>query len=402
MLALPPPASTSEIRGTKIFAKQNLEELEKLKKRRFDQEEAKKQDEDKKRAASSKKKKRLQDMLEKRKAELGIQSMRRPLVEGSKSLKPAGDSLQALIYENGAIEQEAEKQKIFKLVKNEVSLLNLENEEQRDQEAIKAVMKKYSKLWKNLFHKYANTGFSSKARNFDQMGEKMLVINQPEMIKLLKDHGMLPVFLTKEELGCLYKLLNVKLAYGRSDFTTLDYGGYLQLIPQLAFLCFGRPPKDLSFLPLVESLLTLILVFRESARSRGLSVILYEDPDMANAAGDQQLIKALNEKMRNDPQYPIPEGYIKVVEKTPVYEYKIPADIAKCIKESMVISVEVLDGFIHAALGFHFLEPVVSFEDFPKVKQAINPLKPLQAEALTLMNKAAQDKKARADSQEAA
>jgi hypothetical protein len=42
-------------------------------------------------------------------------------------------------------------------------------EETRDQEAIKSVMKKYNKLWKNLFHKYANTGFSNKgaAVNFD-------------------------------------------------------------------------------------------------------------------------------------------------------------------------------------------------------------------------------------------
>jgi len=42
-------------------------------------------------------------------------------------------------------------------------------EENRDQEVIKSVMKKYSKLWKNLFHKYANTGFSNKgmAVNFD-------------------------------------------------------------------------------------------------------------------------------------------------------------------------------------------------------------------------------------------
>jgi hypothetical protein len=53
-------------------------------------------------------------------------------------------------------------------------------------------------------------------------------------------------------------------------------------------------------MPLVESLLTLVLVLRESARSRGLSVILYEDPDYASV-GDTQLMKALNEKMRSDP-----------------------------------------------------------------------------------------------------
>jgi len=57
-------------------------------------------------------------------------------------------------------------------LKTEIELLDLTLEENRDQEAIKKVMKKYSKLWKNLFHKYANTGFSNKgaAINFDQLG----------------------------------------------------------------------------------------------------------------------------------------------------------------------------------------------------------------------------------------
>ena len=57
-------------------------------------------------------------------------------------------------------------------MKTEIELLDLTLEENRDQEAIKKVMKKYSKLWKNLFHKYANTGFSNKgaAINFDQLG----------------------------------------------------------------------------------------------------------------------------------------------------------------------------------------------------------------------------------------
>ena len=54
-------------------------------------------------------------------------------------------------------------------------------------------------------------------------------------------------------------------------------------------------------------------------------MILYEDPDLANqSVQDLQLIKALNDKLRKDPNYPIPEGFIKVTEKTPVYEYKIP------------------------------------------------------------------------------
>jgi len=34
---------------------------------------------------------------------------------------------------------------------------------------------------------------------------------------------------------------------------------------------------------------------------------------------DHQLIKALNDKLKKDPSYPIPEGYVKIGEKTPVY-----------------------------------------------------------------------------------
>ena len=100
-----------------------------------------------------------------------------------------------------------------------------------------------------------------------------------------------------------------------------------------------------------------------------------------------QLIKALNDKLRKDPSYPIPEGYIKVTEKTPIYEYKIPADIATRIPEAKVIAVEMMDEIVCSALGFHFLEPIVSFEDFPKVKSMIQQPKPLQAEAVTLMRK---------------
>ena len=61
--------------------------------------------------------------------------------------------------------------------------------------------------------------------------------------------------------------------------------------------------------------------------------MLYDDPD-ATSASDAQLIKALNEKLRKDPLYPIPEGFIKQVERTPIFEYHIPEYIASQIGES--------------------------------------------------------------------
>jgi hypothetical protein len=78
-------------------------------------------------------------------------------------------------------------------------------------------MKKYSKLWKNLFYKYANSCFSSKQiRNFDQLGEKLNTINVAEITKLLKDHGTYPTLISKEEIQHLFRLINTKL-FSKSD-----------------------------------------------------------------------------------------------------------------------------------------------------------------------------------------
>jgi hypothetical protein len=77
----------------------------------------------------------MKDMLEKRKAELGVPTMRKPLVEGvGLSLKPSGDSSNALIHEDGSVEQELETNKWEKSYKIQISLLDLTLEEQRDQE----------------------------------------------------------------------------------------------------------------------------------------------------------------------------------------------------------------------------------------------------------------------------
>jgi hypothetical protein len=75
-------------------------------------------------------------------------------------------------------------------------------------------------------------------------------------------------------------------------------------------------------LPLAHTVQTgLLKTFEEATRSRGQSTVLFEDPDAPGIGVDVKLIKALNEKLIREPQYPIPEGYMKQLERTPVVEY---------------------------------------------------------------------------------
>lgn len=112
----------------------------------------------------------------------------------------------------------------------ELKLLNLDEEEDRDKEAMNLMMKKFTKLWKNLYYKYSNSGFNPKnASNFDQYNEKSQTISLGEMTKLLRDHNVFPNLINKDELQAIFRLVNTKL-FKRQDNQAMDYPAYLQMI----------------------------------------------------------------------------------------------------------------------------------------------------------------------------
>ena len=151
----------------------------------------------------------------------------------------------------------------------------------------------------------------------------------------------------------------------------LDYNQFLAFIPQVAFLSFSRPPIDKSSLPIVENLRALVDRFEEAMRKSGKNTTLYEDPDQTGAFADKELIKAIEHKLQEDPSYPVPEGFRKVTEKIPVYEYALPECISNVISEGQNIGTSVMDDILHQALGIHFLEPQVKFDQKIKVKPTI-------------------------------
>ena len=66
-------------------------------------------------------------------------------------------------------------------------------------------------------------------------------------------------------------------------------------------------------------------------QERGDSMLLFEDPDLTVMV-DPDLLKALNKKLLENRDYPVPEGFKKVKEKTLVSNYEVPKFIP--IKES--------------------------------------------------------------------
>jgi hypothetical protein len=307
------------------------------------------------------------------------------------NIKGVKQELKALIYK----EDPNARKKTRSEIQEPIQLVDLNEEEDRDREILNQFMKKYGKIWKFMFQRYANQAYSNKGKkDFDDMGNKSTMINQAEVTKILKEHNTFPNYINKDEVASLIRLVNMQT--GSDEITMLNYSQFLQLIPQIAFLAFSRPPLDKSHLPAVESLQALLDQWEDATRSRGKSTTLFEDPDQSSFA-DKELIEALDKQLKKDPSYPIPEGFKKVTEKIPVYNYRLP-DVAKAVMtETQCVCTELMDDLLHDTLGIHFLEPCVTFDVKMKVKPAITKVKKKaeEADAVGFMKKA--EKKAAED-----
>lgn len=213
-------------------------EIERLQKTRKEREEFEKLQAKQYKMKDERKKKRLAEELEKRKIEYGINALNK------------SDANRKIIFDEGEVDKFKKNEKKTGLP--EIELFDFEEEEQRDVEAIKLLMKKYSKLWKFYFEKYANIGFSTKQiKNFDELNEKHSTINLAEALKLLKDHDFDKKYITKEEVAAIIRLVNFK-KIKKSDLTAMNYAGFLEWIIQSAIYIFTKPPEDLSHFPPVE------------------------------------------------------------------------------------------------------------------------------------------------------
>lgn len=154
----------------------------------------------------------------------------------------------------------------------------------------------------------------------------------------------------------------------KNDLTAMNYAGFLEWIIQTSIYVFTKPPEDKSHLPPVECLHSFLRKLEKGQRDRGASTILFDDPD-ATSIGDATLLNALNKKIKEDPNYPIPEDYKKVKEREIIYEHKLPDYIP--IPENKRFCMELLDDLIFKNFQFHFLEPIISYKETLKVKPVI-------------------------------
>ena len=231
----------------------------------------------------------------------------------------------------------------------EIEILNLDAEEDRDKEAVWIIIKKYGKVMKYLFNAYTNSAYvGAHQLQFDKKQEKRENIFLPDLWKLIMDHNCKKL-ITKDELSILFKLVNQKIMK-KTDVQTLDYDGFHNLFIQLAIFIYSRPPNNLGHMPIYIPVQKLFNHFRDAEVKQGKSIILYDDPDSTDP-GDKDLNKLMNENIKQNPEYPLPEAYRKVYEKNLEVNFILPKPLT--IDEKYKISMDIIDEILFKNFGYN-------------------------------------------------
>jgi len=81
-------------------------------------------------------------------------------------------------------------------------------------------------------------------------------------------------------------------------------------------------------------------------------------------------LKELNTRLLKDPNYVLPEGFMKIKEKEVTYDYKVQEYAG--VNEAQSICYEILDEMLFNKFSFHILEGIMRFEEFVRVKPWYN------------------------------
>jgi hypothetical protein len=243
------------------------------------------------------------------------------------------------------------------LVQQALELVTFFPEDKDEEDCVKVVLKRYSKLFKVMFQRHAGTGFARKQQGkseIEWMTDRKDKMTEPELVKCLKDYGVVPKLMTKEEVGEVIRLYNQKVSKS-TELAVVDYDGFLGVLCQLAYLAFSRHPSNMSNFPAAVLVKELVRRIRACLKAGGQSTEVIDESDVGT--GDRDVVRKLNELLKSDADVTMPENYIRVIERDIAVEFAVPTWASQSESSSFVL--EVLDDVLFKAVGTHILEPRV-------------------------------------------
>ncbi|CAK88326.1 unnamed protein product (macronuclear) [Paramecium tetraurelia] len=311
-----------------------LEKLETIKKQSDEKamQEARKVEQYKE--AQQKQKNNLRKQLEKRSVEQGVSIIK--------------DRETNLIFRDGSKNTTS----LNKHGLTEYEIWDLQFEEDRERYLVEQLFRRYHKIFKYAFFKYANSGSKvGKPKDFDELKDQSDTINEAEFWAFLKDYELI-FNVSKEQVRALLRSIAIQLLKCKNELTNFNYEGFKHIITQYACIIFTKMNKYVQPHFCIELMLQKM---QQVTANKGQNTQLYDDPDNMYFA-QKEVIKEFNKKLAEDPKYVLPEGYKSQKEEVVKFYHVFE------IQDGNTFAYQILDEIVYNVCKCHIIEPLTAKE----------------------------------------
>ena len=205
-------------------------------------------------------------------------------------------------------------------ISNNITLLDLNDEEDRDIIILKKFIKEYEGFFKEVFKKYCGSTYKAlTGKNFEAIKEISDTITVSEITKMFKQHNIIDKEISKEDIQSIITLMNSKVFKKRSLLGGITYEEFIEDFIQISYYAFVKPP--------------------------------YFYRHFTIADYPEEMIKLFSA------QFPENMKYHKKILVTEInFKYIVPECMYMVLGESNTICLELIDEFIKKAIQSHVLE----------------------------------------------
>ena len=238
-------------------------------------------------------------------------------------------------------------------ISNNITLLDLNDEEDRDIIILKKFIKEYEGFFKEVFKKYCGSTYKAlTGKNFEAIKEISDTITVSEITKMFKQHNIIDKEISKEDIQSIITLMNSKVFKKRSLLGGITYEEFIEDFIQISYYAFVKPPYFYRHFTIADYPEEMIKLFSAQFPEN----MKYYNPETILTKSEREICNGLDKQLQISNFVKLPKTHKKILVTEINFKYIVPECMYMVLGDSNTICLELIDEFIKKAIQSHVLE----------------------------------------------
>ena len=250
-------------------------------------------------------------------------------------------------------------------VSNNIILLDMNDEEDRDIIILKKFIKEYEGFFKDVFKRYCGSTYKAlNGKNFEAIKEISDTITVSEIVKMFKQHNIVDREISKEDIQSIITLMNSKVFKKRSLLGGITYEEFVEDFIQISYYAFVKPPFVYRHFTIADYPEEMIRLFSAQFPEN----MKYYNPETILTKSEREICNGLDKQLQISNFVKLPKTHKKILVTEVNFKYIVPECMYFVLGESRTICLELVDELIKKIVNYHTLEGFLMVNEVYKAR----------------------------------